>query len=100
MFNPMKSLIPILSAVALALSATTNVIAQTATNAPPNRMSYQGFLVDANGIPLATNTPANYPVVFSIWNAAVGGMKLWEESQVVTVDRGNFSVVLGEGNQT
>lgn len=65
--------------------------------APPELMTYQGFLVDGNNNPLATNAPANYPVVFRIYTAAVGGARLWSEQQVVTVDKGNFSVMLGEG---
>jgi len=69
----------------------------TAHAAPPELMTYQGFLVDANGNPLATNTPANYPVTFRIYTASIGGTRLWSEQQIVTVDKGNFSVVLGEG---
>ncbi|MBL9136265.1 MAG: tail fiber domain-containing protein [Verrucomicrobiales bacterium] len=65
--------------------------------APPELMTYQGFLVDANGEALATNAPANYPVIFRVFSTAGGGDPLWAEQQIVTVDRGNFSVMLGEG---
>ena len=65
--------------------------------APPEAMTYQGFLVDGNGNPLATNNPANYPVIFRIFAASAGGSSLWSEQQIVTVDKGNFSVVLSEG---
>ncbi len=68
-----------------------------ARSAPPELMTYQGFLVDADGNPLATNNPANYPVIFRIYSAATGGTRLWSEQQIVTVDKGNFSVLLGEG---
>lgn len=68
-----------------------------AASSPPDRMTYQGFLVDQNGAPLAPTTPANYPVVFRIYDASEGGNLVWSEQQVVTVDKGNFSVVLGEG---
>lgn len=71
--------------------------ARAATASAPDYMTYQGFLVDAAGTPLATNTPANYPVNFRIYNAPVGGALIWSELQVVTVDKGQFSVVLGEG---
>ena len=65
-------------------------------------MAYQGFLVDANGEVLGnTNSgPKNYDVIFRIWNdsAATGaGNRLWTEQQTVTVDKGYFSVLLGEG---
>ncbi len=60
-------------------------------------MSYQGFVADANGAALASSNPVNYTVVFRIYAASSGGSSLWAESQTVTVDKGNFSVVLGEG---
>src|SRR5262245_56415403 len=90
----MKKLI--LITVGLALGASL-AFAQTATNTPPDRMSYQGYLVDANGNVLAPTTPLNYQTVFRIYSVPTGGTPLWSESQVVTVDKGNFSVVLGEG---
>ncbi len=71
--------------------------ASAATSTPPNLMTYQGFLVDVNGVALATNTPANYPINFRIYDASTGGNLLWSEQQVVTVDKGNFSVILGQG---
>jgi hypothetical protein len=64
---------------------------------PPEIMTYQGFLVDANGNPLAPSTPVNYPIVFRIFDASQGGNLLWSEQQIVTVDKGQFSVLLGEG---
>lgn len=76
-------------------SLSTVAFSQTAT--PPDLMSYQGFLVDANGNPLATNNPVNFTVVFRIYASSTGGTTLWTESQTVTVDKGNLSVVLGEG---
>lgn len=65
---------------------------------PPEAMTYQGFLVDANGNPLAPSTPANYPVIFRIFQTTSGGASLWSEQQIVTVDKGNFSVILSEGS--
>ncbi|MBL9170834.1 MAG: hypothetical protein JNN07_24090 [Verrucomicrobiales bacterium] len=83
--------------IALALGIVL-VVALPATHAaPPELMTYQGFLVDGNGNALAPSTPANYPVVFRIFTASIGGTRLWSEQQIVTVDKGNFSVILGEG---
>jgi hypothetical protein len=79
----------------LALGAT-RATAQTPN--PPGQISYQGFLVDANGTPLATNAPVNYGVIFQIYNVSSGGTPLWGELQTVTVDRGYFSVLLGQGS--
>ena len=64
---------------------------------PPGQISYQGFLTDANGVPLATTQPKNYDVSFRIYNAPSGGAAVWGEIQTVTVDRGYFSVLLGQG---
>ena len=69
----------------------------SAQAAPPDLMTYQGFLVDGNGNTVAPGTPANYPVTFRIYTASLGGTRLWSEQQIVTVDKGNFSVILGEG---
>jgi hypothetical protein len=72
--------------------------AGAATAYPPEYMTYQGYLVDANGAPVATNAPANYPIVFRIWDASQNGNLVWSEKQVVTIDKGNYSVLLGEGS--
>ncbi len=73
------------------------VLPRAHAGGPPEAMTFQGFLVDGNGNPLATNNPANYPVIFRIFAASAGGSSLWSEQQVVTVDKGNFSVILSEG---
>ena len=66
---------------------------------PPERMTYQGYLVDDNGITLGNSAPTNYDVVFRIYDAKSGGTKIWAEQQTITVDKGYFSVLLGEGSQ-
>ncbi len=68
-----------------------------ATPNPPGQVSYQGFLTDANGVPLALSAPKNYDVNFRIYNVPTGGTAVWGEVQTVTVDRGYFSVLLGQG---
>lgn len=86
--------------VALAtLASATRVLAQANAN-PPERMTYQGFLTDANGTPLGNTAPKNYDVIFRIWkseSSTAAGDRLWTEQQTVTVDKGYFSVLLGEG---
>ncbi len=76
--------------------------ARAADGNPPDKMSYQSYLVDAGGFPLGnTNTgPKNYDVIFRIWNdqsITTANNRLWTEQQTITVDKGYFSVVLGEG---
>ncbi len=71
----------------------------TAGASPPETMSYQGFLVDGAGQALGLSAPKNYDIIFRIWNDQTGGQQLWAEQQTVTVDKGYFSVLLGEGSQ-
>src|SRR6202051_1252515 len=89
-----QGLIPLL--IAAALHAT---LSQAQPIAPPELMSYQGYLTDGTGNPLGpTSTgPKNYNVVFRIWDSATLGTELYAEQQTVTVDNGYFSVLLGEG---
>ncbi|HYE32572.1 MAG TPA: tail fiber domain-containing protein [Methylomirabilota bacterium] len=64
---------------------------------PPALIAYQGYLVDGNGAPLGADAPRNYDVVFRIYDDL--GTDYWTEGQTVTVDKGYFSVMLGEGTQ-
>lgn len=86
-------------ACALMVFAISGLSSIAANNNPPEFMSYQGYLVDSNGKPLGdTNTgPRNYDVIFRIYDAQTEGNKLWTETQTLTVDKGYFSVLLGEG---
>jgi len=85
--------------ILVALLACVVVRATAQNGAPPDLLSYQGYLTDANGAALALAAPANYPVTFRVFSTPTGGSALWSEDQVVTVDQGYFSVVLGEGTQ-
>ena len=85
----------------LVLAAAAGPAAAQSTSRPPGQISYQGYLTDANGIPLATNTPKNFSVQFRLYNSATASAAanlLWGEQQVVTVDRGYFTVMLGAGS--
>jgi hypothetical protein len=72
--------------------------AQLARPTPPGKITFQGFLTDANGLPLGNSGPINTNVIFRIYSAATGGNLKWSEQQTVTVDAGHFSVLLGEGS--
>jgi hypothetical protein len=65
---------------------------------PPTQLTYQGFLTDGNGQPFGNTTPVNKTVVFRIYDALTGGNLKWSSQQVVTVDRGYFSILLGQGS--
>ena len=97
---PLRAILTVLLLVTASCWVSPRALAQLATASPPERMTYQGFLADGNGIPLAASAPKNYDVVFRIWNDAsltAPANRLWTEQQTVTVDKGYFSVLLGEG---
>ena len=64
---------------------------------PPLRITYQGYLLGGDGQPLASTVAKAYDVVFRIFADETGGTALWAEQQTTTVDKGYFSVQLGEG---
>lgn len=74
-------------------------IVRGANALPPDRMTYQGFLVDPAGGVLGVGGK-NYDMVFAIYDDPIGGSLQWSEDQTVTVNEGYFSVVLGEGRNT
>lgn len=64
----------------------------------PGLISYQGFLADGNGDPVADGS---YPMNFAIYDAGSGGTLVWAESQSsVAVSGGFFAVMLGSGSCT
>jgi microcystin-dependent protein len=67
------------------------------TAQPPAYLNHHGYLTDASGNPLGSPNPRNYDLVFRIFSAPSGGASLWAESQVVTIDQGEYDVMLGEG---
>lgn len=90
------------AALVLLFAAAPRSALGQATPNPPDRLTYQGYLVDANGAALGATAPKNYDVIFRIWNdqnSSDVSHRLWTEQQTVTVDKGYFSVLLGEGSQ-
>ncbi|MGV3772153.1 MAG: tail fiber protein [Verrucomicrobiales bacterium] len=85
-----------LCATLLLLPVTLPVLAQNAK--PPTQLTYQGFLTDANGVPFGNTAPVNKTVIFRIYDGLTGGVIKWSSQQVVTVDKGYFSVLLGQGS--
>ncbi len=83
----------------LTLAACETALRATDGN-PPDRMTYQGYLVDSGGTALGISAPKNFDIIFRIYShetATGASYRLWSELQTVTVDQGSFSVVLGEG---
>ena len=84
--------------LAVLLGFTAQTWAQS--SAVPDQISYQGVVTDAGGTPIGNTTPENRTVVFRIWdhatNTAVGNL-IYSEQQVVTISKGEFSVLVGDG---
>jgi len=96
--SPWRQLLALLT---LALLMAGSAPAQ---NSPPESLAYQGYLTDGAGNALASTNAQNYTVLFRIWDCLTGGAnggpsELWGEQQTVTVNKGYFSVMLGQGNQ-
>lgn len=89
----------LLAALCTALLLLPARQAQAQANAkPPTQLTYQGFLTDANGVPFGNPAPVNKTVYFRIYDALTGGAIKWSSQQVVTVDKGYFSALLGQGS--
>lgn len=56
-------------------------------------ISYQGLLTEPDGRPIADG---DYQMTLRLYDAASGGVLLWEETQTVEVEKGLFSLYLGE----
>lgn len=67
---------------------------------PPGKMAFQGFLTDGDGVARGQTAPQNFTITFRVYSSgnAATSAAIWAETQVVTVDKGHFSVVLGEGS--
>lgn len=97
----MKTSASILAALGLSLGALP---AQTV----PIFLNYQGTITDGDGTPLGstgsapnfTAAPTNRKMIFRIFNGpnTTTGL-LWSEEQTVTVSLGQFSILLGQGNE-
>jgi len=59
----------------------------------PQLLNYQGYLTDTTGIPIDDSLD----MTFKIFDAVSSGNELWSETQTsVPIERGVFSIILGE----
>lgn len=65
--------------------------------APAGLIAYQGYLTDEQGNPLGTTEVRDYDVLFALFAEEEGGDPLWAETQSISVSRGYFTALLGEG---
>jgi hypothetical protein len=81
----------VLTLTCLVFAAATlpqRALAQTAKT-----ISYQGLLTEPDGRAIADG---DYQMILRMYNAPTGGALLWEESQTVAVEKGLFSLYLGD----
>lgn len=64
---------------------------------PPAKLSYQANIIDANGIPIGNSAPENHTIDFTIYDQSTAGNAIYHETQLVTIDKGSFSILLGDG---
>ena len=83
------------AALCVALSQTPTLAADAK---PPTKVAFQGFLTDNAGAALGASAPVQKTVIFRVYSDATAGTLKWSEQQAVTVDKGHFSVALGEGS--
>lgn len=77
--------------VAMLLSSSI-LFCTFATATSPGTVNYQGYLSDASGAAIDDSVL----VTFAIYDVPGGGVPLWSEGQLVSVENGLFSVTLGE----
>lgn len=65
--------------------------------AVPLTVNYQGIVYDSAGAAIGASAAVNRKVIFRLYDASTAGNKLWTEEQTVTIYKGEFSVVLGNG---
>ena len=63
----------------------------------PATINYQGIVSDSTGTLIGATGALNRKIIFRIYDAATGGNRLWTEEQTVTIYKGEFSVLLGNG---
>lgn len=70
----------------------------------PSLISYQGHVSNGTGTEIgAPPTPVNRTVTFRFWNhatAVADANRLYAESAAVTINNGDFSVLVGQGTPT
>ena len=79
--------------MAVALLATSVWLGGARAEAQvPQTLMHQGRLFDSAGAP----STGRQNITYRVYSAATGGMALWTESHMVTLDDGYFSVQLGD----
>lgn len=81
--------------VLIVAALMTGFVPRTAQSAQPRTISYQGSLMDGSGL---VSPDGNYVMSFRLWDAASGGLLLWQEVDTVSVASGLFNATLGKNS--
>lgn len=66
----------------------------------PLELSYQAYVTDDSGNPLANGPEAvSYDVAMRIYDQATGGNLLWSEQHTTKIHKGRFAIILGQGQE-
>lgn len=76
--------------------ATLGLLLSSSPAVPPY-INYQSVVTDSTGTGLGDAAPINRKILFRIYDAPTAGNKVWAEEQTVTISKGEFSVLLGNG---
>lgn len=72
-------------------------IVSAQSSAVPGFISYQGYVTDLGDVPVGNASPENHEIIFRVWDTATGGVLQYSEIQLVTISKGEFSVLIGQG---
>jgi len=87
--------------IALAAAFALPAAHLAAQSTVPGTISYQGRVTEADGSLVGNSSPTERTVIFRIWdNASATGAAnlLYSERQTVTIFKGEFSVLVGNGD--
>ena len=73
--------------------STETIVNPAAAAAAGTVFSYQGQLTNASGNPI---TNASLPMTFRLFTVSTGGTVCWNENQTISVQNGQFNVLLGK----
>ncbi len=59
-----------------------------------NLINFQGYLVDTQDKPLT----GEYEITFKIYSSSTNGDILWSETDLINIDNGFYSIILGQNN--
>ena len=82
---------------AITIATLGVLLSSSPAQAVPPFINYQSVVTDSTGAGLGDAAPINRKILFRIYDAPTAGTTVWAEEQTVTISKGEFSVLLGNG---